>query len=166
MFEVFPLFPEYLCLFQNFLLTNLSNDGGCHAKSKYFRDYIQLSEQPWYQDSVNGLQVKCWKTLSKVINKLTFRTWNSVVNIPKFWTWAHIRLEHYDYLKKWENNERIRKLVRNILFTDWGDDMSEQPLCLFWNRILSCEVQLNLVDLSQVCLSDLDSRIIAKFLSR
>ena len=85
-----------------------------------------------------------------------------MVNIPKFWTWAHIRLEHYDYLTKWENNERIRKLVRNILFTDWGDDMSKQPLCLFWNRILSCEVHLKLVDLSQVRLSDLDSRIIAK----
>ena len=40
--------------------------------------------------------------------------------------------------------------------------MSKQPLCLFWNRILSCEVHLKLVDLSQVRLSNVDSRIIAK----
>ena len=86
-----------------------------------------------------------------------------MVDIPKFWTWAHIRLEKFDYLRKWENNDRIRKLVRNIIFTCWGD-MSDEPLSSFWDKIINCEIQLKSVNFSKVYLSNLDPRTIAKSL--
>ena len=77
-----------------------------------------------------------------------------MVDIPKFWTWATVRLRKRNFMRKWENNDRIRKLVKNVVFTGWGEEMSEKPLSLFWERILILEVQLKYVDLRAVCLSN------------
>ena len=67
------------------------------------------------------------------------------------------------HFKTWQNSERIRKLVKSIIFERWNGGCGfsgreeEQNLCKFFDRIIKGDVELDYVDFSDVYLSDIDS---------